>query len=189
MSESLTTPVRPTPATVYRSATLVDWIRGPGGRFLIIAIILGAIVGYPVYLCVDAKITGGIWRKGDLYVVDLKAMSLFEMDQIDATDKAIPPKWRELDGKRVQCTGEMWSPYSAGGRVAGFQLCYSIAKCCFNGPPKVQHFVQVQVPDGRSVRYYPELVKVVGKLQVGVVRSQGRVHSIYRMEVESVDPA
>lgn len=155
---------------------------------VLFALVLGFVIGYPVYIYLEATITGGISQRGDLLVVDLKAMSTFEMDQVNATDEDIPRKWRELDGKRVECSGEMWSPYSAGGRLGGFQLCYSIAKCCFNGPPKVQHFVQVTVPEGRSVDYHQGLVHVTGTLRVGVTRAQGKVQSVYRLEVETVTP-
>ncbi len=82
----------------------------------------------------------------------------------------------------------MWAPHSAAGEVAGFELCYSITKCCFNGPPKVQHFVKATVRSSR-VGYHSGSVNVVGTLHVGVEQGDGRVQSVYRIDVEKVDPA
>jgi hypothetical protein len=83
----------------------------------------------------------------------------------------------------------MWAPYSAGGRVAGFQLCYSIAKCCFNGPPQVQHFVVCTAAKDR-VPYYPDIVRITGILHVKIIpKPEGGIASIYQMDVESVERA
>jgi hypothetical protein len=82
----------------------------------------------------------------------------------------------------------MWSPDVAEGRVKSFQLCYSITQCCFNGPPKVQHFVKATaLPSARCV---PEdgLIRVVGTLHVGVEMKEGRIQSIYRIDVEKLEP-
>src|SRR2546425_1177238 len=79
-------------------------------RMAIFAIVILALIGYPVYVFLTAAITGGISRRGDLLVVDLKAMSDFDLDQINATSDAIPSRFRDLDGKRVIVTGEMWAP-------------------------------------------------------------------------------
>lgn len=127
--------------------------------------------------------------RGTYKEVDLKAMSNFEMDQVYATDADIPKQYRDLDGQRVLMIGEMWAPYSVDGRLGGFDLCYSIAKCCFSGPPKIQHFVKASVPNGKQAGYYEGPVKVMGTLRVGVEQQDGRVASIYRLEVESVTPA
>lgn len=109
------------------------------------------LFGYPVYVYMDALITGGITRQGNLLVVDLKAMSSFEMDQDAGTTEDIPKRYRQLDGKRVLLIGQMWEPYTAEGKIRNFTLVYSISNCCFNGPPKVQHFIQASVhPETKS---------------------------------------
>ena len=73
-------------------------------------------------------------------------------------------------------------------RLGGFQLCYSITKCCFNGPPQVQHFVDCHVQDGANLEVYPNLVRIKGVLHVNVQYEAGKVKSVYQMDVESVDP-
>lgn len=156
-------------------------------RALLLAATVVFLFGYPIWVYTDALVTGGITQRGDLLVVDLKALSSFEMDQDAGTNSDIPQKYRNLDGKRVLLTGQMWSPYAAAdGQIRTFTLVYSISNCCFNGPPKVQHFVQATVPSGKSVSYWSDFVDVVGTLHVGVQSDAGHVQSVYRIDVEKV---
>ncbi len=155
----------------------------------IVVIVLGAfVIGYPIYAYLDTLITGGIHRKGDLLAVDLKAMSSFEIDQKRGQTDDIPQIYRNLDGKRVELTGQMWDPYAAEGKVCNFTLVYSITNCCFSGPPKVQHFVQATVVPGKTIDVYPDFVDVIGTLHVGVKQGEGKVQSVYRLDVEKVTP-
>jgi hypothetical protein len=108
------------------------------------------------------------------------------MDQDTGTTDDIPVRYRQLDGKRVLMTGQMWDPYAADGRIRAFTLVYSISNCCFNGPPKVQHFIQATVPSGQAVEYSSDFVDVVGTLHVGVQAAEGHVQSVYRIDVEKV---
>jgi hypothetical protein len=144
------------------------------------------LFGYPMYVYTDSLIIGGITRRGDLLVVDLKALSSFEMDQDVGTNQDIPKRYRDLDGKRVLLTGQMWDPYAADGKVRAFTLVYSISNCCFNGPPKVQHFIQATVPANQDVETSSNFVDVVGVLHVGVESGEGHVQSVYRLDVEKV---
>ena len=153
--------------------------------FALIATVI-FLFGYPMYLYTDSLVTGGITRRGDLLVVDLKALSSFEMDQDAGTNEDIPLRYRQLDGKRVLMTGQMWDPYAADGRIRAFTLVYSISNCCFNGPPKVQHFIQATVPPGQTVDYCGDFVDVIGVLHVGVESAEGHVQSVYRVDVEKV---
>lgn len=145
------------------------------------------LFGYPTWEYMDSLITGGISRQGDLLIVDLKALSSFEMDQDFGTNEDIPLRYRKLDGKRVLLVGQMYNPYGANDRVQAFTLVYSISNCCFNGPPKVQHFIQATLPSGKSVADYSnDFVDVVGTLHVGVESEAGHVQSVYRIDVEKV---
>jgi len=158
-------------------------------RLLIFILIVAAIPGYILYVMIDAQVTGGIKNAGGGYkFVDLKAMSNFELDQNNGALTDVPEKWRALDGQKVILHGEMWQPTSANNEVAGFDLCYSIAKCCFSGPPKVQHFVKSKVQQGKSVGYYDGQVEVKGKLHVDVKNDAGKLTSVYQLDVESVEP-
>ena len=158
-------------------------------RMVFFLLVVLALVGYPVYVFVEAAVTGGIRDRGDYKEVDLKAMSLFHFDQNNGTIDDVPAKWRALDGQKVKVVGEMWQPYSAGNLVVGFELVYSIAACCFSGPPQIQHFVQSRVESGKSVGYHTGPVEVTGTMRVKVTRDEiGKITGVYHMDVESVRP-
>jgi hypothetical protein len=137
-------------------------------RMIIFVGVLLALIGTPVYIYLDSIISGGVHNRGDYLEVDLKAISTFPFDEKNGKITDIPKQWRELDGKRVVMDGEMWAPGSAAPRINKFDLCYSIAKCCFNGPPQVQHFVKSTVVNNGRVPYYSGLVRVTGTLHVDV---------------------
>ena len=147
------------------------------------------LVGYPIYWMVKMQVTGGIEQVAGGYTyVDLKAMSTFTFDQTNGTINDVPAKWRELDGKKVVLHGEMWEPSGAGPTVDNFELVYSIAKCCFSGPPQIQHFVHSKAQPGAKLNYYQGTVEVKGILHVNVKKDAGAVTSVYQLDVESVDP-
>jgi hypothetical protein len=155
-----------------------------------------AAVALPIALLflwwLNEFLSGGIHNHGSYSEVDLKAMSSFNMDQMTATMKDIPEQWRGLEGKKVLMVGEMWAPNSAddSGRLNYFQLVYSKTKCCFNGPPLAQHFVDGNVVEGKHVYYYDVPVKVNGTLHVFVHKdpTTGVIKSIYHVDVEKVEP-
>lgn len=159
-------------------------------RVLVFAAVALLVIGYPIYIFVSESVTGGVHNLGNgVKLVDLKAMSNFEMDQNNATIDSVPEQWRALDGQKVALEGQIWSPQAADGKFKSFQLCYSIAKCCFNGPPKVQHFVDSNVLDPDKVEYSDNLVRVIGTLHVNVKRDPagGKVLSVYQMDVDRVE--
>jgi hypothetical protein len=117
-------------------------------------------------------------------------MSTFTFDQVNGTIEDIPRKWRELDGQKVVLKGEMYEPLSAGGNeVKSFVLVFSIATCCVTSTPQVQHFVYANVLPGRKVEDLAmRRVEVRGTLHVNVRKEEGRVSSIYTLDVESAKP-
>jgi hypothetical protein len=157
-------------------------------RIIVFTLVAITLIGFPAYVFLEEKITGGVRDRGDRLEVSLKAMSTFDFDQESGTISDIPEQWRKLDGKRVELEGEMWQPQVAEGRISEFELVYSISKCCFSGPPKIQHFVLGKVQGGKQVGYYDGLVRVVGTLRVNVESSNGKVTRVYTLEVESVKP-
>src|SRR5438045_976390 len=136
-------------------------------RMIVFALAVLAPVGWVVYTYVDAVVSGGIHDRGSYIESDHKAFSLFPFDQVNGKITDVPPQWRALDGKRVQVVGEMWTPYSSAEYQDHFQVVYSKTKCCFSGPPQIQHFVEANVKDGK-VQYADGLVKVTGTLRVDV---------------------
>src|SRR3712207_5337183 len=149
-------------------------------RMVFFIALMALLVGYPIYVMLDMQLSGGIKAAGGGYTyVDLKTMSSFTFDQSNGTMQDVPAKWRELDGKKIILHGEMWDPTGAGTNVESFELVYSIAKCCFSGPPQIQHFVHCKPLDGARIGYYEGTVEVKGVLHVNVKRDQGKVSSVF----------
>ncbi len=156
-------------------------------RIIIFTLLVMVVVGYPIYVFVDSTVSGGIKDRGDYKEVDLKAMSDFPFDQTKGTADDVPPQFRALDGQKILVRGEMYDARGTDDKVNQFVLVYSIAKCCYSGPPKVQHWVQAKTVD-KPVDYYSGLVEVFGTLHLDIERSGGKVTQVYRMEVEKLAP-
>lgn len=159
-------------------------------RILFFAAFVALMIGYPAYIYLDSRLTGGIKERNGVKLVDLKSMSSFVFDQVNGRLEDVPEKWRSLNGQRVVLEGEMWAPTAAGPAVRDFQLCYSIAQCCFSGPPQVQHFVDSRAADGSPIPYYAGLVRVEGVLTVDVKHDPdaGKVASVFQLIVDKIDP-
>jgi len=72
--------------------------------------------------------------------------------------------------------------------VPAFQLVYSIQKCCFGGPPRVQERVFVKAPPNNPAPFYWQPVRVTGTLHVNAHREEGQVVSVFDMDVDRVEP-
>jgi hypothetical protein len=152
--------------------------------------VIALLVGAPIFIFVQQALTGGVIRRGDFLEVDLKAMSTFDFNQTDGKQSDVPQRWRELDGKKVLLIGEMWAPEDAGdGNLKKFQLVYSKTKCCFSGPPLVQHFVVCYVNPGAKAVFLDVPVKIYGTLQVKVKNEGGKVVNIYSVKVDNQEQA
>src|SRR5437870_4226482 len=107
-------------------------------RIIAFVCIIAVLVGYPVYVLISDQYTGGIHNAGGYIATNLKAMGNFEFDSNNGKVTDVPDKWRALDGKKLILEGEIFAPNEASNSIHRFELVYSIAKCCFGGPPKVQ---------------------------------------------------
>ncbi|MGA3067084.1 MAG: hypothetical protein ABSF29_09580 [Tepidisphaeraceae bacterium] len=167
-----------------------NWLARINWRIAVFGAVVLMLVGVPFYIWADEVITGGIHNHGSYKEVDLKAMSSFDMDQINGTMQDIPQKFRALEGQKVLMIGEMWAPQEAGeGKLSYFVLVYSKTKCCFNGPPLAQHFVDGNVAPGAEVYYYETPVNVWGTVHIYVRKdAEGVIKSIYHVDVEKVEP-
>lgn len=171
-----------------RRLGLIQAVRKTSWTAKLLIVGMAIIVGYPLFDAVDGAIPHHVHKHGDLWVCDLRTLSSFEFDQINGRTEDIPEELRKLDGKRVKVTGQMWAPYQADGKVRDFELVYSIASCCFSGPPKIQHIVKARLRDGASAQYTAGRVDVTGTLHVGVQRNGDIIDSIYRMDVDRLEP-
>jgi hypothetical protein len=158
-------------------------------RMILFITVIGFLVGYPIYVLIDAQVSHGIKTvAGGYKEVNLKAMGNFVFDGQNGTVKDVPPQYRELDGQKVVLVGEM---YAGGSYIEAnrFQLVYSIAKCCFGGPPKVQERVFCIVPNDGTVPILDRPARVTGTLHVAAKKDGDTVNSLYTLDVHKVEPA
>jgi hypothetical protein len=159
-------------------------------RLVVVLALLAAPFLYFGYVILDQSLHGGVTNRGSYYEVDLKSLGYFPFDANKDGIDNVPAQWRQLDGKRVALQGEMYAATGAGDHVDAFELVYSIQKCCFNGPPRVQERVYATAGKNATVNYYPQIVRVVGTLHVTARRNEvGAIEKLYELDVESVDPA
>lgn len=156
-------------------------------RMILFFGVLIALLGTPLYLFLRETLTGGIQRNGDVYTVDLKAMGNFPFDPAVGSVNDVPEQFRKLDNKKVALEGQMYAPGSSSNEITDFQLVYSIAKCCFGGPPRVQERVFARAPAGKTVQYYGGMARVIGTLHVQPVKQEGKIVSVFTMDVESTE--
>lgn len=160
-------------------------------RVGVVSVLVLGLVGYAMKVTYESVILNGIVDKGDYFRVDLKTMSNFDMDERLGTVEDVAPDYRKLDGKKVLLLGQI-SPtgFSAGPKTDKFQICYSVATCCLSGPPKPQHFVSCRAPAGKLFNNYDSStnVEVLGTLHIKVIKAEGRISSIFQMDVDSVKP-
>ena len=158
-------------------------------RMVLVGGLLLILLGYPIYTLLLDTLTGGVRQRGEFTEINLKRLSDFPMDQENATNDAIPAQWRAMDGKKVILVGEMVGGRSMVGTGADFDLVWSIQKCCLSGSPQVQHFIKCDLAAGKQAEYHYGLVEVRGTLRVGIEKGEnGRVGSVYRVNVDSVKP-
>jgi hypothetical protein len=165
-------------------------------RVIIFAAVVLFLLGWPVYTFLSESLTGGIHDRGSYKEVDLKAMGNFVFDENTGTVNDVPAAYRKLNGQKVLLQGEIYDLQEAGPGIHDFQVVYSIAKCCFNGPPKVQERVFATAKKGAKIKYeYGVYHKVLGTLHVTTKRSTmatgeaGPVIEVYHLDVDSVEPA
>jgi hypothetical protein len=158
-------------------------------RMIVFGVFVLALIAFPVYWYLSVALTGGIRDAGNGYKdVDLMAMVTFPFDQKYGTLDDVPQKYRALNGQKVILTGEMVPMNSAAPEIDSFSLVYSVAKCCYNTEPQVQHFIHSTVAGEKKVPYWSGLVKVYGTLRVNVKKAEGKVDSVFQFEVEDVKP-
>lgn len=178
-------------STLPASSTYTLPARRP--RINLRLVVLLAVVCLPFlyfgYVIVDQAMHGGVTDHGSFLEVDLKSLGFFPFDERRDDLSNVPERWRKLDGKRVMLVGEMYAPDSAGDEVDHFQLVYSIQKCCFSGPPKVQERVFANARPGKTLPYYNRPVRAVGILHVNPLVVEGQVAKLFTLDVQNLEPA
>ena len=158
-------------------------------RMILFVGVVLLLVGYPVYWYVESEVTGGVRQAGGLHLRRSESAGNFPFDSTNGSAKDVPARFRSLDGQKVLLEGEVWVPNEAGDRMTRFELVYSIQKCCFGGPPRVQERVFVQVPKQMHV---PNLtnnyVRVTGTLHIDPKNDGGQISELYTLSLDRIEP-
>jgi len=103
------------------------------------------------------------------------------------TDDHIPQRIRDLDGVRVALTGYFMPLRMRARGVLEFLLVRDQLACCFGLSPLMNHWVHVVMPRSEQGLDTLQPVIVRGTLQVGELRENGSIVSIYRLEGEQLE--
>lgn len=98
---------------------------------------------------------------------------------------ALPEQVAALQGRPVALFGHI-IPLEGMNRTCEFLLVESLWSCCFGVPPAVNQGVLVRYEDPVGVDYSSAPFLVLGSLEVGELREDGFVTSIYRLRTSQV---
>lgn len=99
----------------------------------------------------------------------------------------IPPEIMAYDGKNVEMLGFMM-PFSETKNIKEFLLVPSLYGCCFGQPPAPNHIVAVKMPEGKTTKFFSDVIRIRGNIKVGETRDDGVLLSLYVLtptEIES----
>ncbi len=100
-------------------------------------------------------------------------------------DERIPEKVKELNGKIVNITGFMLPIDFDSGVVKSFMLLNNQMGCCFGIMPRVNDFVYVEMPEGKSTKYMTDIpLRVTGRFEVV---NENLVGGLYSMTADKVE--
>jgi hypothetical protein len=103
-------------------------------------------------------------------------------------DGRIPEKVKELNGRTVSVTGFMLPTDFESGVVKSFMLLNNQMGCCFGVMPRVNEFVYVEMPEGKSTKYMTDIpLRVTGRLEVVKENLVGGIYSMTADKVEAVN--
>jgi hypothetical protein len=139
-------------------------------------------------------LAGGVWRLStvDPHLassrrIDFPTLGGFVFDLEHGSLDEIPPPLRQLDGQRLSVEGFM-VPMDQAPQINEFALVPSLW-LSIGPPPTLQQTLVVRMPQGKSLDYYPNRIRIAGTLHVRVVGDDGYDVCVYDMMLESITPA
>ena len=116
-------------------------------------------------------------------------ISYDDMVKRNFKSEQIPNGIKALNGKKVMVEGYMVPTDGEGSKVSNFILLQNTMSCCFGVPPPANGWIDAAMIEDRHTKYYSdEIVQIYGTLEVGEVFDPEKGLSIYRMQVEKLDP-
>jgi hypothetical protein len=77
-------------------------------------------------------------------------------------------------------------PLNQTQSITTFIFVKDLWSCCFGQTPAINHTILVTMEAGKTSLYYPDRIRITGKLSIGEQREQGTLTSIYRIEASEV---
>jgi len=113
--------------------------------------------------------------------VDFEILGGFDYDK----DKKIPEKVKDLNGKTIKVIGFMLPIDFDSGAVKSFMLLKNQMGCCFGIMPRVNDFIYVEMPEGKSAKYMTDIpLRITGKL---AIVKENLVGGLYSMSADKVE--
>lgn len=97
----------------------------------------------------------------------------------------LPREVTDLDGKTVRVTGFMQPEKEGDTDLAYFLLINDACGC--QGVPKTNEILYCAMPEGKTSKPLPGLVKVTGKLFVGEEKEGDDVVGLYYLDVDKIE--
>ena len=97
----------------------------------------------------------------------------------------IPKSITQFDGQRIEMTGYMM-PTTDIKEIKEFLFMPSLWGCCYGQPPAANHVILGRMANGKTSKFYEDMVTVRGVLRCGEVKQDGYVLSLYRIEVDEI---
>ena len=113
--------------------------------------------------------------------VNFKFLAGFDYEE----NQTIPEPVNKLNGKIIKIEGFMLPVEFDEGVVNSFLLMTSRMACCFGVMPRINEFIYVVMPKGKSTKFMTDMpISVSGKLEIG---TDNLVGSLYTMEASKVE--
>ena len=97
----------------------------------------------------------------------------------------LPSEVADLDGKTVRVTGFMQPEKEGDTDLAYFLLINDACGC--QGTPKTNEIIYCAMPEGKTSKPLPGLVKITGKLFVGEEKEGDEVVGLYYLDVDKIE--
>jgi hypothetical protein len=131
-------------------------------------------------------------RNSGPILVDIGELSDFELDQQGHGMPEIPQKCRDLDGKQIIFSAQMWEPQiSADGLVKQFEARDPKVKYSSFQPRRAQNCWVCEPSAGVKIDYTDMPVRITGRFHVVITRDMdnNRIWSVFHVDVDEIQAA
>lgn len=131
---------------------------------------------------------------GTYELIEFDLLSNFSYEMPDPLDPGarppvnlLPKPVISLTGRRVAIVGFMLPIDLTPKGVSQFMLNASLDMCYFGAPVRFNDWIMVTMKNGKRAKFTHLPTKVFGTLDVGEVKKNGRIVSLYRMVADDAE--